>query len=144
MKKYFVTVAITSIFIAGAYAQDMKKDNVPANVKAECLKRFPESAKAKVSWEKEKGNYEANWGGKSGEDNAAMFTPVGVFIELVKAIPVNQLPSAAIKYVKVHEKGATIKEAGLVTDPNGVVTYEAELKGKELIFDKTGTFIKSE
>jgi hypothetical protein len=77
-------------------------------------------------------------------DAAAMFTPAGVFIELVKAIPVNQLPFAAIKYVKEHEKGTTIKEAGLVTDPKDVVTYEAELKWKELIFDKNGTFIKSE
>jgi hypothetical protein len=132
------------MFIAGTYAQDMKKANVPANVKGECMKRFPESAKYKVAWEKEKGNYEANWGGKSGEDYAAMFTPGGEFIELVKAIPVSQLPVTAIKYVKDHEKGAAIKEAGLVTDPNGVVTYEAELKGKELIFDKNGTFIKAE
>ena len=144
MKKYLVTVACACMFIVGAYAQDMKTDNVPANVKAECIKRFPGSATAKVSWEKEKGNYEANWGGKSGEDNAAMFTPEGVFVELVKAIPVNKLPSAAIKYVKEHENAATIKEAGLVTDPKGVITYEAELKGKELIFDKNGTFLKTE
>jgi hypothetical protein len=144
MKKYFVTVAIASMITVTAFAQDMSTANVPANVKAECLKKFPKSAQAKVAWEMEKGNYEANWGGKSGEDNAAMFSPAGVFLELVKAIPINQLPSAAIMYVKEHEKGATIKEAGLVTDPNGVVTYEAELKGKELIFDKNGAFMKSE
>jgi hypothetical protein len=93
---------------------------------------------------KEKGNYEANWGGKSGEDNSAMFTPSGTFIEIVKAIPISKLPAAAISYIKEHEKGATIKEAGLVTDANGKVTYEAEIKGKDLIFDESGKFLKAD
>ena len=142
MKKYLVLVAISGMCNFGAYAQDLKTSDVPANVKSECLKKFPESSKAKVAWEKEKENYEANWGGKSGEDNSAMFTPAGTFIEIVKAIPVSQLPSAAIDYVKQHEKGQAIKEAGLVTDANGNVTYEAEVKGKDLIFDTNGRFLK--
>ena len=144
MKKYFVTIAFAGLLFAGACAQDLKSADVPAAIKAACMKKFPESSKSKVSWEMEKGNYEANWGGKSGEDNSAMFTAAGAFIELVKAITVSQLPAAVITYVKEHEKGATIREAGLVTDANGKVTYEAEIKGKELIFDESGKFIKAE
>ncbi len=144
MKKYLATVAFGGLFIVCANAQDLKTSNVPANVKSACIKKFPESSKAKVAWEKEKGNYEANWGGKSGEDNSAMFTPAGNFIELVKAIPVSQLPAEAVTYVKEHEKGVTITEAGLVTNANGTVTYEAEVKGKDLIFDQSGKFLKAD
>lgn len=43
-----------------------------------------------------------------------MFMPSGNFIEIVKAISVSQLPATALAYVKKHEKGAKIKEAGLV------------------------------
>ncbi len=144
MKKYLVTVVFAGLFTATAFAQDLKTAAVPAAIKEACSKKFPESAKSKVSWEMEKGNYEANWGGKSGEDNSAMFTPSANFIELVKAISASQLPAAAIAYVKKHENGATIKEAGHVTDANGKVTYEAEIKGKELIFDENGKFLKAE
>lgn len=144
IKKYLVAYVFAGLFISGACAQDLKTADVPANVKAACLKKFPEASKAKVSWEKEKGNYEANWGGKSGEDNSAMFTPAGNFVELVKAIPVSKLPASAIAYVKEHEKNATIREAGLVTDANNKVTYEAEIKGKELIFDESGKFLEAE
>lgn len=144
MKKCLFVAAFVSLFIVGATAQDLKTTDVPADVKSACMKKFPEASKAKVAWEKEKGNYEANWGGKSGEDNSAMFTPAGVFIELVKAIPVSQLPADAVKYVKENKKGATISEAGLVTDAKGAVTYEAEVKGKDLIFDKDGKFLKAD
>ncbi|MEO7263579.1 MAG: PepSY-like domain-containing protein [Ferruginibacter sp.] len=144
MKKYLATMMLSGLFMLGACAQDLKTADVPANIKSACLQKFPETAKAKVSWEKEKGNFEANWGGKSGEDNSAMFTPAGNFIEIVKAISVSQLPASILAYVKEHEHGARIKEAGMVTDAKGTITYEAEIKGKELIFDKAGKFLKAE
>ena len=144
MKSYFLTAVLLHAILWGASAQNLKTAQVPATVQSELLKRYPEASHAKVNWEKEKGNYEANWGGKSGEDNSALFTPAGTFIELVKAIPVTQLPATAIDYIQKHENGAKIKEAGLITDAQGVATYKAEIKGKELIFDKSGNYLKSE
>lgn len=142
MKKYLMTVMLTSLLV-GAYAQDLKKSNVPTVVKTAFLAKYPESSKYKVDWEKEKANYEANWGGKSGEDNSALFTPTGSFIELVKAISINKLPANALAYIKKNKAKIKITEAGLVTDANGTVTYEAEVRGgKELVFDKEGNFIK--
>jgi len=35
-----------------------------------------------------------------------------------------------------------IKEAAKITDAKGVVTYEAEVTGKDLIFDASGKFLK--
>jgi hypothetical protein len=115
---------------------------VPATVKTAFANKYPDTKK--VSWEKEKGNYEANWGGKSGEDSSATFTPAANFVEIVVAIPVSQLPASVSVYVKEHYKGAKIVEAGKVTDTAGKQMYEAEIKGKDLIFDENGVFIKED
>ena len=142
MKKYFLSIAFATIVIGGCYAQDVKTSEVPEVVKSALVKKFPEATK--VSWEKENGNYEANWGGKSGEDNAAQFTLAGVFVEIERVIPVNDLPASVKAYVQEHQKGATIKEASRVTDANGKITYEAEVKGRDLIFDESGKFMKAD
>jgi hypothetical protein len=145
MKKLMMSAMILACSVSGVViAQDLKAKDVPATVKTALAKKYPESAKFKVSWEKEKGNFEANWGGKSGEDNSATFTQAAVFVELVQAIPVSQLPAAVAPYVKQHYKGAKIKEAGKVTDAAGKHMFEAEIKGKDLIFDEKGNFIKED
>src|SRR5690348_7892070 len=140
MKKFFVSIGSAIFLLSSACAQDIKSSEVPAVVKSALLKKYPEATK--VSWEKENGNYEANWGGKSGEDNAAQFTPGGVFVEIERVIPLNDLPASIKTYVKDHENGATIKEAARITDAHGKISYEAEVKGKDLIFDEGGNFIK--
>lgn len=140
-KLLFAGTALCGICSA-AMAQDLKTSEVPANVKSALLKQYP--ASKKVSWEKEHGNYEANWGGHSGEDSSATFSPTGAFIEIVVAIPVKQLPANAVAYVKTNYTGTTIKEAGRVMDAKGTLTYEVEIKGKDLIFDAKGNFIKED
>jgi hypothetical protein len=141
MKSKLLLAVLIALASGSLKAQDLKAA-VPAVVKEALAKKYPEATK--VSWEKEKGNYEANWGGKSGEDNSVMFTPTGKFIEIVKAIPVTDLPKNIAPYVKAHYKGAKIKEAGKVTDATGKTMYEAEIKGKDLIFDENGNFIKKD
>ena len=121
-------------------AQDIKAKDVPTVVKEALAKKYPKATK--VSWEKEKGNYEANQGGKYGEDTSVQFTPAGAFVEEVNAIPVGQLPAEVASYVKANYNGAKIKEAGKVTDATGKHLFEAEIKGKDLIFDENGKFVK--
>ena len=143
MKKLMLLAILLAAIVTGiAIAQDLKEKDIPAAVKAAFVKKYPDAKK--VSWEKEKGNYEANWGGKSGEDNSAMFTPTANFLELVQAIPIDQLPAGVATYVAKHYKGAKIKEAGKVTDASGKHMFEAEIKGKDLIFDEKGVFIKED
>lgn len=115
---------------------------VPETVKSALEKKYTEAKN--VTWEKENGNYEANWGGKSGEDNSVQFTPAGEFIEIVKALPVNDLPKPIFIYVTEHYKGSKITEAGKVTNAAGEISYEAEIKGKDVIFDEKGNFVKAE
>ena len=141
MKKIFL-MGIALIATSEVMAQDLKSKDIPHAVKAALMSKYPEATK--VSWEKEKGNYEANWGGKSGEDNSVMFTPAAAFIEIVKAIPVSSLPASIAPYVKAHYKGQKIKEAGKITDAAGKKMYEAEIKSGDLIFDEKGNFVKKD
>jgi hypothetical protein len=142
MKKKLLFAAITFFIAGNVMAQDLKSSAVPSVVKTALAKKYPEAAK--VSWEKEKGNYEANWGGKSGEDNSVVFNPSGTFVEIVKAISISELPKSIAPYVAAHYKGAKIKEAGKVTDAAGKTMYEAEIKGSDLIFDENGNFLKKD
>lgn len=140
MKKAAIILLAIFSFTVSANAQDIRSKDVPAAVKEALIKKYPKATK--VSWEKEKGNYEANWGGKSGEDTSVQFTPAGAFVEEVDAIAVSQLPAEVATYIKSHYNGAKVKEAGKVTDASGKHFFEAEIKGKDLIFDESGKFVK--
>ena len=142
MRKKLLFTVVIAVAAINLKAQDLKTKDIPAVVKSALAKKYPEATK--VSWEKEKGNYEANWGGKSGEDSSVQFTPSGTFVEIVKAISISDLPKAVAPYVKAHYKGAKITEAGRVTDAAGKTMYEAEIKGKDLIFDENGNFLKKD
>jgi hypothetical protein len=139
-KTMLMLMSVPMLF--SAFAQDLTMKDVPSVVKSALNRQFP--AASKVSWEKEKGNYEANWGGRSGEDNSAQFTPSGRFVELVENIPIPSLPARVAPYVSSHYQGAKIREAGKVTDAAGKHSYEVEIKGKDLIFDLDGNFVKED
>lgn len=143
MKKIILSVLLlVSVFSSNLNAQDLKEKDVPKNVKEAFVKKYPDAKK--VSWEKEKGNFEANWGGKSAEDSSAVFTPMADFLEIVIVIPIDQLPASIAPYVSKHYGNAKIKETGKVTDVSGKHMFEVEIKGKDLIFDEKGTFIKED
>ncbi len=142
--KNLILLAVASGSLIGyrADAQRIKSADVPAAVKTALQQKYPSASG--VTWEKEKGNFEANWGGASKEDNSVLFTPAGKFVEQVEAMPVAQLPPAVSEYVHAHFPGAKITEAGKVTDAEGHRKYEAEVKGKDLLFDEKGNFIKKD
>jgi hypothetical protein len=108
MRRLVLFIFAFTAFAGSAAAQGMKSQDVPTVVKEALAKKYPNASK--VSWEKERGNYEANWGGKSGEDTSVQFTPAGVFVEEVDAIAVSELPAAIASYVKAHYNGAKIKK----------------------------------
>jgi hypothetical protein len=141
MKVALMVSALTCMATASACCQTVPDASVPEAAKTACMQKFP-SAKG-IKWEKENGNYEANWGGKSGEDHSVQFTSSGNFVEMEIAINPHQLPAAAVSYVKKHYTGTPIREAGKITDARGSVTYEAEIHGKDLIFDSRGNFVKT-
>jgi hypothetical protein len=115
--------------------------NVPETVKSAFSKIFPNTAVKK--WDKEGGNYEANFT-KDGKTMSATFDAQGNWKETETDIKIGELPPAVLDYVKINYKGASIKEASIVSNPAAKKMYEAEVKGKDLLFDENGKFLKEE
>ena|SRR5690242_460020 len=148
MKKILSLTAILFALSSATFAQENEGGsehiNVPAVVKNANLKKYPQSKMHHVTWEKENGNYEANWGGKDGEANSVTYTPSGNFIEIVKEIPVSQLPKSVNSYIKEHYKNAEFGDVGKVFKAQGKTSYEVEVNRKDVIFDENGNFVKEE
>ncbi len=148
MKKILGLAAIMLALNTASFAQEKEggheKVNVPVVVKKANMNKYPESKTQKVTWEKEKGNYEANWGGKDGEANSVQYTPSGQFLEIVKAIPTKDLPKGVLTYAKEHYKTTKFGDVGRATDANGKISYEVEIHSKDVIFDENGNFVKEE
>jgi hypothetical protein len=137
--KNTLTLALAMIFFSAANAQKLAENNVPDLVKSSFKKQFPNVKK--VVWEKEKANFEAEFELNETEQSA-VFDEKGSLIETEVEIEINQLPATINTYMQKNYVGQKIKEAAKIIDANGKVSYEAEIKGMDLIFDERGSFTK--
>ena len=125
--------------VSFANAQKVSDKEVPTVVKNTLQKSYPNAKE--IKWEKEKANYEAEF--EVNETDYSLLIDVsGNILETEVEIKIDELPAKAKEYVSKNYAGQKIKEAAKITDSKGVVTYEAEVKGKDLIFDNTGKFLK--
>ena len=138
MKQLFGLLFIAAIASLTACAQKTDASKVPVPVKESFAKQFPG---ATAKWEKEEGKYEAGFK-HQGHEMSALFDANGKMEESEMEIEVSELPVAITNYLRTNHSGATVKEAAKITKSNGEVEYEAEIKGKDLIFDANGNFIK--
>ena len=122
-----------------ACAQKLDPSKVPAAVKTAFAKQY---AVVAVKWEKEGGKYEAEFK-QNGNTMSALFEANGTMTESEMDIKVADLPASVLAYVKEHYKGKNIKEGAKITKADGTVNYEAEVDGKDVIFDATGKFIEA-
>jgi hypothetical protein len=127
----FCVVLLTTV----ACAQKNADSKTPEAVRTAFAKLNPNTTK--VKWEKEEANYEANF--KIGEAEQSMvFAADGTLLESETAIDINELPLKVQEYLAQNFKGSKVKEAAKLTDANGKVSFEAEIKGKDLFFDENG------
>lgn len=137
MKKLFIICLM--IACQQVFAQKIDASKVPASVKSAFSKNFPKITD--IKWEKENGNYEANFS-DNGKKMSATFDEKGTWLETESKIEISELPSGVAAYVEKNYKGQKIKGAAKLNMPGGATNYEAEVKGKDLIFDANGKFIK--
>ena len=138
MKKLLMSVMAITAIVFAANAQKLDASKVPAAVKTSFAKQYPGIT---AKWEKEAGKYEAGFD-QNGHEMSALFEPTGAMTESEMEIKVSELPATVMQYITAHHKGVTVKEASKITKANGEVNYEAEVKGKDLIFDANGKFLK--
>lgn len=122
-----------------ASAQKMKDADVPAIVKATFTKTYPNTKIG--SWEKENGNYEAEFDLNKNE-MSVLIGPNGQLMETETEIKVSELTKTITDYCAKNYPGKKITEASKIVDDKGVVTYEAEINKMDVLFDADGKFIK--
>jgi hypothetical protein len=141
--KQIILLASSLLIISGANAQDLKESEVPEMIKQSFIKKYPN---AKVEgWEKEGTDYEAEFHLNKVE-SSAIFDANGKFKELEQEIKITELPKLASDYCAKTYIGYKLEEAAKITDADGKIMFEAEMKkGKEhfdVMFDDKGNFIK--
>lgn len=125
----FAVASITT----GAFAQKINAAKLPAAVKEAFAKAYP--AATALHWDKEGKDYEASFKQEK-ESLSVVFDSKGQLLEVEKGIKASALPAA----VQTALKGQKVKEAAVITK-GGKTYYEAEVGGKDLIFDADGKAI---
>lgn len=138
MKK-LAFLMVAGLITSFAIAQKLSEKDVPQPVKTAFQKSYPTAKE--VKWDKEGSNYEASFDFNE-TDYSVLFDANGSIVETEAEIEISQLPKSVTEYVTTHYKGQKIKEAAKITDAKGVDTYEAEIKGMDLLFDSKGNFVK--
>ncbi len=134
MKKVLLSIGLC--LTLAVFAQ---KSDAPAAAKSAFAKAYPGATN--IKWDKEDGAYEVDFelGGKK---MSAVYDAKGTLQESEIAIEPTALPAPVIAYMKEHYKSITVKAAAKITKPDGTINYEAAIKGKDVLFDAGGKFIK--
>lgn len=136
-KVTFLLAVVTTVSFANA--QKISEKEIPSIVKSAFQKSYPNAKE--IKWEKEKNNYEVGfeWNTK---DYSVLIDTSGNILETEIEITAAELPANAKAYIAKNYAGQKAKEIAKITDNKGAVSYEAEIKGKDLIFDFSGKFQK--
>lgn len=138
MKKLFALLTVMTCIFFAASGQQLKEAQVPSKVKLAFNKSYP---KTMGKWELEDNMYEVNFKSE-GKTMSAVIDKMGNITETETDIAVSELPASVTDYVKQHYKGAKITEASTIKKNGGEMNYEARVKGKDVIFDANGKFMK--
>jgi len=138
-KLIIASIAIIGIAATNTSAQKLNEKDVPAFLKNSFAKEYPNVKSTK--WEKEKENFEAEFEMNEIE-TSVLFDAQGTVLETEIEIKIAELPKVVAEFVAKNYVGKSIKEAAKITNAKHIVTYEAELKGMDLIFDSDGKFMK--
>ncbi len=135
------------ILLAGMFivsfvsAQKISNKKVPVVVESTLQKNYPNTKE--LQWEMEKGNYEAEFEVEETE-YSLLIDSLGNILETEVEIKIEALPVKVKDYISKNYPDQKIKEATKITDSKGMISYEAEIDGKDLLFDSQENFIKEE
>ncbi len=111
--------------------------NVPDVVKAKFSSLYP-TVKS-PAWEMEDGMYEASFTFNQ-VATSVVISAAGEHKQTETAMEPNTLPRMTRYYVMKELSNQPITEACKIVDSKGVVSYEAEVGGKDYLFDADGNF----
>ena len=136
MKK--VLFALLFVGSVPVFAQTLSASKVPEPAQTSFTKKFV--GVKDVRWEKEDGNFEANFN-EGGTKKSAVFNSKGEWMETESAIELKKMPPGIAEYIDKNYKGAKIKGTFRIEKATGTGVFEVEVGGKELTFGPNGQFV---
>lgn len=137
MKTTILLLTVLGLTTA-VFAQKKANESVPEIVRHTFSEQYPG---VKAKWNYEQGKYEAGFKYK-GHSMSNLYNAAGSLEESELEISPSELPTTVKQYVAQRKLGR-IKKAAKITKANGNIEYEAEIKGKDLIFTSEGRFIQA-
>lgn len=135
-----ITLIIALLAVA-CNTSAQKKITVPDAVKSAFTNAYPKATSA--DWEMEDGMYEAEWE-ENKMETSVLYQADGTLVQTETEITLASLPQPIKDYVTNSLKGQKIKEAAKIVAANGTISYEAEVGGKDYIFNANGTLLSTE
>lgn len=129
-----ISQIISAIILCAAPAMAQHTASVPSAVTSAFSKQYP--AATAVKWEEEHGKYEVAFTNANNK-MAVVYSAAGAVEETETAIALSALPKQALLYARTKGR---VTEAARIVLANGTTVYEAEVNGKDLIFDEKGNF----
>ncbi|WP_432411728.1 PepSY-like domain-containing protein [Rasiella sp. SM2506] len=140
--KNLKTITLALLATAAVSAQDVKTNQVPANLNNNFAQAYPNATN--VEWEMEEMNYKVEFDlGKM--DHEVWYSKTGSIVKTEFEILKTDVPAAVAATVQSKYPKYKIDEIEM-TEENGKKTYEVELekwfgKDKKLVIAEDGTFI---
>lgn len=142
------TVLIMALVIAGitAKAQDIMKTDVPSSVSSAFDKKFPGMNNQDVDWDKEGGNFQAEFE-MEGKEYEVLFDNQGSWLSTeIEKINASELPESISKQLNTGEYSTWEIDDIMVKENPEETIYEIEvekgMKDHNLYFDKSGKQVK--
>ncbi|NDC41444.1 MAG: hypothetical protein EBZ77_07840 [Chitinophagia bacterium] len=133
MRRIAIFMLASAMFCTAANAKGGKK--IPDAVTRAFNKLYPNANRTK--WQPEDRKYEASFE-LNDKKMSVLFSEDGTLEETETAISKNNLPAKALKFALSKGK---VKEAAKIVRADGTLIYEAEVNGKDLLFDKDGNIL---
>lgn len=134
--KWFI---VSFVFLASLAYATKQTQKVPEKAKQTLGKMYPNAAN--VKWDNEDDEWEAEFK-QNNTDMAVTFDLSGNLKETEEGCAVNKLPQPVRDYIAAHFAGKKIKESAKITEAGGRIKYEAEIEGKDYLFDSDGKPVK--
>jgi hypothetical protein len=138
-----LSFALLIVVVLSACNEDNTRRSAPDNIVSAFKKIHPNAAIEK--WNDEPPIWEAKY--KDGDEKGAVsFDKDAIVTETELVIEENQLPNhpAIPDYIAAHYTEEKIQRCEKVTKADGTITYEIQITGKEIIFDKDGKYLNEE
>lgn len=112
------------------------ESKVPEAAKQAFKQKFPDAKS--VKWDKEEGNYEAEFK-LNGSEMSATYDSSGTWLETEALIKIKELPEAILQTIKSQFHGYETEEAEKVERASGDMIYEVEIEKDEQSLEVTFT-----